>query len=192
MKIKLGVLASGRGSNFAAIINGIKNRNLDAEIKVLITDNKNANAINIAKENNIPVYYIRYDKTNRIEFEKKSIRILKENNVELVLLAGFMRILTEYFINEYRNKILNIHPSLLPAFKGLNAQAQALKTGVKKTGCTVHIVDENLDGGPIIAQREVPIFVDDTVEILSERILKEEHKLYIEAIKIYIKGFYNK
>ncbi|MEW5692881.1 MAG: phosphoribosylglycinamide formyltransferase [Candidatus Hydrogenedentota bacterium] len=189
MTIKLAVLASGRGSNFQAILQSILKNELDATIKALISDNKDAKALTIAKENNIPTFYIPYDKNNRIEFEKKAIEIIDSYSCDLIILAGFMRILTSFFVKYYENKILNIHPSLLPAFKGLDAQKQALLYGVKITGCSVHIVTENLDDGPILAQRAVPVYDNDTVESLSQRILEQEHILYVEAIKIYEKKY---
>lgn len=185
MKLKLGILASGRGSNFFAILKSIESGEFDASIELLISDNKNANALKIAAENNIKNIYIPFDKHNRTKFELKSVKLLKKAKCDLIILAGFLHILSPYFINEFRNRILNIHPSLLPDFKGLNAQKQAIESGTKISGCTVHLVNEELDAGKIILQKKVPLFDTDTPDSLSERILIEEHKLYTEAIKLY-------
>jgi len=184
-KISLGVLVSGRGSNLQAIIDSINNGKLDATIEIVISDVKDAYALERAKKNNIknifldPKTYI-----SKQEFENEVIRLLKENNVELICLAGFMKVLSSNFVKEFKNRILNIHPSLLPSFPGLHVQKKALEHGVKFSGCTVHFVDEGVDTGPIIIQAVVPIFDNDTEEILSERILKEEHKIYPKAIQL--------
>jgi len=184
-KISLGVLVSGRGSNLQAIIDSINNGKLDAKIEIVISDVKDAYALERAKKNNIknifldPKTYV-----SKQEFENEVIRLLKENNVGLICLAGFMKVLSSNFVKEFKNRILNIHPSLLPLFPGLHVQKKALEHGVKFSGCTVHFVDEDVDTGPIIIQAVVPIFDNDTEEILSERILKEEHKIYPKAIQL--------
>ncbi|MBF0321029.1 MAG: phosphoribosylglycinamide formyltransferase [Nitrospirae bacterium] len=186
---KLGVLASGRGSNFQSIIDAIGSGGLDAEIACLITDNDEAYAIERAKQHGIPHVYI-----NPSGFETKDVFYrsiadeLKFCDVELVVLAGFMRVVKKPLIDAFPMRIMNIHPALLPSFKGLHAQRQALEYGVKIAGCTVHFVDEGVDTGPIILQEAVPVFSDDTEESLSERILEYEHQIYPRAIKLYTEG----
>lgn len=184
-KISLGVLASGRGSNLQAIIDSINKGKIDAKIELVISDVKDAYVLKRAEKNNIKNIFVD-PKTyvSKQEFEKEVIRLLKENSVELICLAGFMRVLSSDFVKEFKNRILNIHPSLLPSFPGLHVQKKALKHGVKFSGCTVHFVDEGVDTGPIIIQAVVPIFDNDTEELLSERILKEEHKIYPKAIQL--------
>lgn len=182
-RLRLGVLVSGRGTNLQAIIDSINEGELSAEIAIVISDNPNAMALERAKRANIPTAYVKPGKKS--EFEEEIIRILEENNVDLIVLAGFMRILSPNFINRFPLRIINIHPSLLPSFPGLNAQKQALEYGVKITGCTVHFVNEIVDGGPIIIQEAVPVYDDDTVETLSARILEKEHKILVEAIRLF-------
>ncbi len=187
--LKIGVLASGRGTNLQSIIDSIESGKLAAEIKVIVSDRENAGALIRADKYQITNHYLDLGKyLSRLEFEEELIDLLEKYNVELVVMAGFMRVLTPHFINHYRQRIMNIHPSLLPAFPGLNAQKQALEYGVKVTGCTVHFADEGMDTGPIILQAAVPVKENDTVESLSRRILKEEHKKYPEAIKLYSQG----
>jgi phosphoribosylglycinamide formyltransferase-1 len=154
----------------------------DAEIVVVLSDKSNAGGLLAADERGLKTRICERKGRGREEHEREIIAILKEFRVDLVCLAGYMRLLSPCFIEAFRNRILNIHPSLLPAFPGLDAQRQALEHGVKVSGCTVHFVDETLDGGPIIAQRTVPVFDDDSVETLSARILEQEHILYPEAI----------
>jgi phosphoribosylglycinamide formyltransferase-1 len=185
-KLNIGVLVSGRGTNLQAIIDSISRGELDAEIKIVISDNPNALALERAKKANIPTVYVKPGK--RSEFEREIIRILEENKVELIVLAGFMRILSVNFVSYFPMKIINIHPSLLPSFPGLQAQKQALEYGVKITGCTVHFVNEVVDGGPIILQEAVPIYDNDTVESLSDRILEREHRILVEAIRLFGEG----
>ncbi|MCX7794941.1 MAG: phosphoribosylglycinamide formyltransferase [bacterium] len=182
-KLRLGVLVSGRGTNLQAIIDSINEGKLSAEIVIVISDNPNAMALERAKRVNIPTVYVKPGK--RSEFEGEIIKILEKNNVDLIVLAGFMRILSSDFVNHFPLRIINIHPSLLPSFPGLNAQKQALEYGVKITGCTVHFVNEIVDGGPIILQEAVPVYDDDTVETLSARILEKEHKILVEAIRLF-------
>lgn len=185
-KLRIGVLVSGRGTNLQAIIDGINMGEIDGEIEIVISDNPNAPAIERARRANIPTVYIKPGK--RSEFEGELIKILEENEVELIVLAGFMRILSANFISHFPMKIINIHPSLLPSFPGLQAQKQALDYGVKITGCTVHFVNEIVDGGPIILQEAVPVYDDDTVDTLSNRILEKEHKILVEAIRLFQQG----
>ncbi len=185
MTVKLAVLASGRGSNFHSIVREIEDGTLDAVIEILISDRPDAEALKRAEEHGIETRHIPYDKNNRRAFEEKAGDLIEEKGCDLVILAGFMRLLTPYLVGRFEGRILNIHPALLPAFKGLDAQRQALEYGVKITGCTVHVVTEDMDAGPIVAQRAVPVLDDDTEESLSARILEEEHKLYPEAIRIH-------
>lgn len=154
----------------------------NAEIAVVISDKAGAAGLALARERGIETLAIERRGRNREEHEKEIIAALRERRVDLICLAGYMRLLSPCFVEAFRGRILNIHPSLLPAFPGLDAQRQALDHGAKVSGCTVHFVDETLDGGPIIAQREVPVQEGDTVEILSARILEQEHKLYAEAV----------
>ena len=154
----------------------------DAEIAVVISDKSGARGLELARERGIETLAIERRGRNREEHEREIIEILRERRVDLICLAGYMRLLSPCFIEAFRGRILNIHPSLLPAFPGLDAQRQALEHGVKVSGCTVHFVDETLDGGPIIAQREVPVIEGDTVDSLSARILEQEHQLYPEAV----------
>lgn len=160
----------------------------NAEIAVVISDHVEAPGLQRAKERGLQTIVIERQGRSREEHDRETVAALQERNVEIVCLAGYMRLLSRYFIDAYRNRILNIHPSLLPAFPGLDAQRQALKHGVKWTGCTVHFVDETLDGGLIIAQRKVPILNNDSEESLSARILEQEHQLYAEAVALVIAG----
>ncbi len=187
-KLRIGVLASGRGSNFQAIIDRVESGDLPVEIAVLVCNNPDAGAIERARRHGIPWKYIDHRGKPREEFEKEIIEVLDSHGVELVVLAGFMRILTPLFVNHYPNRIINIHPALLPSFPGTHAQKDALEYGVKVSGCTVHFVNTDVDGGPIIIQRCVPVLEDDTVETLAARILKEEHRALPEAIKLFAEG----
>src|SRR5579871_4789832 len=173
--MRLGILISGRGSNFEAIANAIARRKLDAEIAIVISNRANAGGLEIARERGIPMRVIESRGMEREAYDKLVIEELRTHEVDLVCLAGFMRLLSADFIRAFPNRVLNIHPSLLPAFAGLDAQRQALEYGVRITGCTVHFVDEFLDSGPIIVQSAVPVLDDDTVESLSARILLQEH-----------------
>ncbi len=182
--MKIAVFASGRGSNLQALIDASASGFIPAEIKLVISDNKNAVALKRAEAARIENIFIDPDKFNtKREYEKKLIELLKEYKIDLIVLAGFMRILTPTLINQYKNKIINIHPSLLPAFKGLNAQKQAIDYGVKYSGCTVHFVDAGVDTGPIIEQAVVKVDDSDSAEDLSKKILKEEHRIYPEVIR---------
>ena len=185
---RLGILISGRGSNFTAIADNIRSGKLDAEIALVISNRLDAGGIEAARERGIRVVAIPSKGLPREEHDRAVIAELKQAAVDLICLAGYMRLLSPEFIRAFPNRILNIHPSLLPAFPGLDAQQQALDYGVKVTGCTVHFVDEHLDHGPIIVQRPVPVLDGDTVSSLSARILKEEHIAYSEAIAKVLSG----
>ncbi len=189
-KKRLGILLSGRGSNFIAIADNIAAGKLDAEIAVVISDRADAPGIEVARQRGLNAQVIPSKGRGREEHDAAVIAALKSAHVDLVILAGYMRLLSPDFIHAFPQQILNIHPSLLPAFPGLDAQRQALEYGVKVTGCTVHFVDEHLDHGPIIVQRTVPVMEGDTVETLSARILKKEHVAYSDAIRKIVTGQY--
>lgn len=178
-KLKLGVLVSGNGSNLQAILDACATKAIAATVSVVISNNPEAYALKRAESYHVPCYVVE----NNRNLEPSLLKILKQHQVELVCLAGFMKLLSPSFIKEYPRRILNIHPALLPAFPGLNAQRQALEAGVKVTGATVHFVDEGCDTGPILLQSIVPVYDEDTVETLRARILKEEHKIYPQAIQ---------
>ena len=181
--MKLGILISGRGSNMLAIAEAVENGTIpNAEIAVVISDKPSAHGLLKAQEKGIETLAIPRNGRTREEHDAEIVSELKKRGVEFVCLAGYMRLLSKDFIRSFPNQIINIHPSLLPAFKGLDAQKQAFDYGVKFTGCTVHFVDEELDHGAIIAQKVVEVKEDDTAETLSHRILEHEHQLYIEAI----------
>jgi phosphoribosylglycinamide formyltransferase-1 len=180
--MRLGILISGRGSNFEAIANSIARRKLDAEIGIVISNRANAAGLEIARERGFAMRVMPSAGVDRETYDKLLIDELRTHEVDLVCLAGFMRLLSADFIRAFPNRILNIHPSLLPAFAGLDAPRQALEYGVRITGCTVHLVDEFLDSGPIVIQSAVPVLDDDTVETLSARILLQEHVIYAQAI----------
>ena len=181
--MRIGVLVSGRGSNLGAILDAISARKLDAEVAVVVSDKADAPALKRLTESKIPgLAVLRKAFADTAEFEAKIADELDAAGVELVVLAGFMRILSPAFIRHFPRRIINIHPSLLPAFPGLHAQRQALEYGVKISGCTVHFVNEQVDGGAIIAQAAVPVYASDTEESLSARILTEEHRLLPEVV----------
>jgi len=185
----LAVLVSGNGSNLQAIINRIESGELNARIACVISNNPDAFALTRAKTHDIPV--IVHDNSafkGRREYDAALVNILQENGVELVVLAGYMRILSDVMVNAFPNAIMNIHPALLPAFPGLHAQQQALDYGVKFSGCTVHFVDSGTDTGPIILQAVVPVTQGDTEETLSSRIQAEEHILFPEAVRLFVEG----
>jgi len=180
---RLAILISGRGSNMAALIDATKLGKIpDAEIAVVISDQSSAAGLQKAKDCGIETLVLERRGRPREEHDREIIAALRERQIDLICLAGYMRILSRGFIEAFRGRILNIHPSLLPSFTGLEAQKQALEHGVRVAGCTVHFVDETLDGGPIIAQRVVSVHENDTVESLSARILEQEHELYPEAV----------
>jgi phosphoribosylglycinamide formyltransferase-1 len=187
---RLAILISGRGSNFEAIADNIALRNLDAEIAVVISNRAEAPGLEIARERGLNAVCLPSKGLDREVYDRMLLAELAKYQVALVCLAGFMRLLSATFIRQFPCAILNIHPSLLPAFPGLDAQHQALEHGVRITGCTVHFVDEELDAGPIILQAAVPVLDDDTVENLSARILAEEHRTYWQAIRIVLEEKY--
>ena len=187
--MNLGVLVSGRGSNLQAIINAIENRKLKDRIALVISDREGVQAIDRCVKHRIPYRVIkRKDFQSKEEFEKAIAEALKDAEVDLVVLAGFMRILPNTFLSHFPMKVINIHPSLIPAFQGLHAQRQALEYGVRITGCTVHFVTEELDNGPVIAQACVPVLPEDTEESLSKRILNYEHRILPQVIKWISEG----
>lgn len=187
--LALGVLASGRGSNFQSIIDNINSGYLKARIVALITDNPKAYAIERAKNHGIETLIIQPKEfSNKDSYYSHIANVLKSKGVGLVVLAGFMRVVGKPLIKEFQNKIINIHPALLPSFPGLHGQKQAADYGVKISGCTIHFVDEGVDTGPIIIQAAVPVYEDDTEDSLSERILKQEHKVLPFVIKLFSEG----
>lgn len=189
-KVKLGVLVSGRGSNLQAIIDNIEGGSLAAEIVVVVSDQPDAFALERARKHNIAAVHVSAKgyRGKRDDYDTLLAKELQKHNVDLVCLAGFMRIITPTLIKAYPNRILNIHPALLPAFPGLHVQKAALEHGVKFSGCTVHFVDEGMDTGPIIIQAVVPVLDSDTEDSLSARILAQEHKIYSRAIQLYAEG----
>ncbi len=189
--MKLGILISGRGSNMTAIARAVQSGAIpDSEVVVVISDKRSAQGLERAKERGIETLVIARNGRAREQHDAEIIAELKKRNVELVCLAGYMRLLSKDFIRAFPDKIINIHPSLLPSFPGLDAQAQAIDYGVKISGCTVHFVDEHLDHGAIILQKAVEVADTDTAETLSAKILEHEHALYIEALKRIVKGNY--
>lgn len=185
---RLGILISGRGSNFEAIVRNIAAGALDASIAVVISNRPEARGLEIARDFGIEAVCIPSRGVDRETYDRLVLAELQKRNVELICLAGFMRLLSSVLIRAYPNRILNIHPSLLPAFPGLDAQQQALAHGVKISGCTVHFVDEELDAGAILFQTAVPVLDSDTADTLSARILSEEHRIYTEAIRLVLSG----
>lgn len=188
-KLRIGVLVSGRGSNLQAIIDAVQEGWLPVQIAVVVSDKPGAYALERAKAAGVPTVVIARELyPDRSAFEKAILEALNMHQVELVALAGYMRILSKDFIGQYASRVINIHPALLPAFPGLHAQAQALASGVKITGCTVHFVDEGMDTGPIILQAAVPVQENDTEETLSQRILGAEHSIYPKALQLLAEG----
>lgn len=189
--MKIGVLISGRGSNMTAIVEAVQSGRIpDSEVVVVVSDKRSAQGLEKAQARGIETIVVARNKRSREEHDAEIIAELKKRDVELVCLAGYMRLLSPEFIRAFPKKIVNIHPSLLPAFPGLDAQKQAFDYGVKISGCTVHFVDEHLDHGAIILQKAVEVADDDTAESLSAKILEYEHALYIEALKRIVKGNY--
>jgi len=182
-RARIAILISGRGSNMVALAEAVRDGRIpNAEIAIVISDQANAAGLVKARELGLETLIIERRGRPRAEHDGEVVAALRARHIDLVCLAGYMRVLSSGFIEAYPGRILNIHPSLLPSFPGLNAQQQALDHGAESSGCTVHFVDETLDGGPIIAQRVVPLYDNDTVESLSARILVEEHRLYAEAV----------
>ncbi|MGB2673040.1 MAG: phosphoribosylglycinamide formyltransferase [Candidatus Acidiferrum sp.] len=191
MKKRIGVLLSGRGSNFEALAESVASGRIPgAEIAIVISNRDGAPGIERAKSRGITVRAIPSKGLEREVYDRQVVEVLNEQKVDLVCLAGYMRLLSPYFVASFPNRILNVHPSLLPSFPGLESQRQALEYGVKFAGCTVHFVDENLDAGPIVLQAVVPIEDDDTADVLSARILQQEHRIYSEAVRIVLEGRY--
>ena len=188
-KLRIGVLASGRGSNLQATIDASEQGKLDAEVVVVISDVSDAYAFERARKHDIPGFHInpKVFKSKK-EYEHAIVTKLREHDIKLVLLAGYMRLVTNVLIEAFDGNIMNIHPALLPSFKGLHAQQQALEYGVRYSGCSVHFVTVDVDGGPVILQAVVPVFDNDTEETLSARILAKEHIIYPEAIQIFAEG----
>jgi phosphoribosylglycinamide formyltransferase-1 len=185
---KLGILISGRGSNFEAIADSIQAGRLDAEIAIVISNRADAAGLEAARRRHLNAKLIPSKGCVREEHDREVIAALKQANVDLVCLAGYMRLLSPEFVRAFPNRILNIHPSLLPAFPGLDAQKQAIEYGARVSGCTVHIVDEHLDHGPIVIQKTVPVLETDDEHSLSARILEQEHIAYTEAIRLMLSG----
>ena len=185
----LGILCSGRGSNMQSIMAAIESGQIKAEIGIVLTDKPEARALQVASEAGIKSVCVnRKACSTQQEFEEKLVAELKAANVTLVVLAGFMRILSPYFVEAYRHRILNIHPSLLPSFGGAHAHRDVLAYGTKVSGCTIHFVDEGMDHGPIILQDTVPVLDDDTEDTLAARVLTKEHNLYPKAIELFVDG----
>ncbi|HLY63310.1 MAG TPA: phosphoribosylglycinamide formyltransferase [Terriglobia bacterium] len=184
----LGILLSGRGSNFEAIARNVADGKIPAKIAVVVSNREEAPGLERARQMGLNARFIPSRGKDREVYDREVVATLREFHVDLVCLAGFMRVLSPYFIREFPGRILNIHPAILPAFPGADAQKQALEYGAKISGCTVHIVDEGVDTGPIVCQAAVPVLDGDTVETLSARILKEEHRIYTEAICLLLEG----
>ncbi|MDR1160614.1 MAG: phosphoribosylglycinamide formyltransferase [Syntrophomonadaceae bacterium] len=188
-QLNVGILASGRGSNFEAIADAIERGDISAEIKLIISDKENALVLKKGEERKIPVLCVKpEDFADADTYERTLIEAFRSAEVELVALAGYMRLVGDEFINSFPYRIVNIHPALLPSFRGLHAQRQALEAGVRFSGCTVHMVDQGMDTGPIILQAVVPVDKDDDEESLANRILAEEHKIYWRALRLYCEG----
>jgi len=191
MMKRIGVLLSGRGSNFEALADSVTSGRIpNAEIAIVISNREGAPGLERAKSRGIAALAIPSKGLERETYDRQVVTVLNEHKADLVCLAGYMRLLSPYFVAAFPNRILNIHPSLLPSFPGLESQRQALEYGVKFAGCTVHFVDENLDAGPIVLQSVVPVKDDDTEDTLSARILHEEHRIYSEAVRIVLEGRY--
>ena len=191
MKKRIGVLLSGRGSNFEALAESVATSRIpNAEIAIVISNREGAPGIARAQSRGIAARVIPSKGLERETYDRQVVGVLMEQKVDLVCLAGYMRLLSPFFVASFPNRILNIHPSLLPSFPGLESQRQALEYGVKFAGCTVHFVDENLDAGPIVLQSVVPVKDEDSEETLSARILQEEHRIYSQAVRIVLEGKY--
>lgn len=188
-KLRLGVLASGRGSNLQSIMDAAAAGKIKAEVAAVISDNKDAFALERARKAGIPALHVNPKNFgSKDEYERTIVKLLKEHDVQLVCLAGYMRIVGKVILDAFPNRVINIHPALLPSFPGLHGQQQAWEYGVKYSGCTVHFVDEGMDTGPIIIQAVVPVYDDDTADTLAARILEQEHIIYPEAIGLLAEG----
>ncbi len=191
MKKRIGVLLSGRGSNFVALADSVAaGRVPNAEVAIVLSNREGAPGVEKARVRGIPTRVIASKGLEREVYDRQVAAVLNEHKVDLICLAGYMRLLSPFFVAAFPKRILNIHPSLLPSFPGLESQRQALEYGVKFAGCTVHFVDENLDAGPIVLQAAIPVRDEDTEATLSERILAEEHRIYTEAVKLVLDGRY--
>ena len=189
MNKRIAILISGRGSNMVALADAIASGAIpDAQIALIVSDKPSAGGLQLARDRGLKTAVVERRGLKREEHDREIIAVLQSHEVDLVCLAGYMRLLSPCFIEAFRGRILNIHPSLLPSFPGLDAHEQALEHGVKVSGCTVHFVDDTLDRGPIIAQRSVPVLDNDTEETLAARILDQEHRLYTEALKVVVEG----
>lgn len=189
LKVRIGVLASGRGSNLQAILDEIDSGKLAAEVALVLSDKADAFALERARNKGIPAFYVDPKEfVTKSDYESILINLLEEHRVDLVCLAGYMRLVGKKLLGAYPNRVMNIHPALLPSFPGLHGQRDALDYGVKFSGCTVHFVDQGIDSGPIILQAAVPVLDDDTEETLSARILEQEHKIYPQAIQLFAEG----
>ncbi len=188
-KVRLGVLVSGSGTNLQSILDASRTGKIDAEVIVVISNKPDAYALERAKRAGIETVVVESKGfATREDYDRELVKVLKKRNVQLVVLAGFMRIVTPVLIQEFPMRIMNIHPALLPSFPGLHAQKKALEYGVKFSGCTVHFVTEDVDAGPIIIQAVVPVYENDTEETLRERILEQEHRIYPQAIQLFSEG----
>lgn len=188
---RIGILISGRGSNMVALCDAVNDGRIpDAQVVLVISDQKDAAGLDRAKERGIEAIVIERNGRSRVEHDLEIIAALRDQKVELVCLAGYLRVLSTEFIDAFRGRILNIHPSLLPSFPGLDVQRRTIEHGVKWSGCTVHFVDETLDGGQIIAQAAVPVHESDTPDTLAARILVEEHRIYPDAVALVLRGNY--
>jgi phosphoribosylglycinamide formyltransferase 1 len=185
---KLGVLVSGRGTNLQALIDAAKKGEMGGEIAIVVSNVEGAFALERARQAGIPALFRDHRGRKREDFDAELLTICREHGVEVVCLAGYMRLLSPGFVRAYAGRVLNVHPSLLPAFPGLEAQRRALEAGVKVSGATVHVVDEGLDTGPILLQEAVPVLDSDTVESLSARILEAEHRIYPRAVRAMLEG----
>jgi len=186
--LKLGVLASGRGTNLQAILDAVAKGELPAQVAVVVSDNPTAPALERARQAGVPAVFVDPRGRPKKVYEEELSRVLADHGVELVCLAGYMRVMGKGFLQRWEGRVLNIHPSLLPAFPGLEGQRQAWEYGVKLAGCTVHFVVPEVDAGPIILQAAVPVLGEDTPETLAARILEQEHRIYVEAIRLYAEG----
>lgn len=188
---RIGIIISGRGSNMVALADAARDGAIpEAEVAVVISNSSEAKGLEHARQRGIATFVHDHRGVSREEHDRRMAEELRQRGVELVCLAGYMRLLSPWFIAEFENRILNVHPSLLPAFPGLDAQKQAFDYGVRATGCTVHLVDRELDHGPIVKQAVVPVLSTDTVDTLSERILAQEHRIYPEAVALILGGNY--
>jgi phosphoribosylglycinamide formyltransferase-1 len=188
-QVSIGVLISGSGTNLQAIIDAIEAKRLDATIKLVLSNKAHAHGLSRARSHGIPTEVLDHKSyASREAYDQAMVDLLRDRGVELIALAGFMRLLSPPFIKAYANRIMNIHPALLPSFPGLQVQKKAVEHGVRFSGCTVHFVNEECDQGPIIIQAVVPVFSDDTEQSLAARILEQEHRIYPRAIQLYAEG----